>query len=67
MNSFTEQEQAEAKWAMKLGIAIRQDARAIERKRNLSDQDVLSRVSEQEKERYIAAKALLDQGAYRYE
>jgi hypothetical protein len=64
---FSEQEQTEAKWAMKLGIAIRQDARALERKRNLSEQDVLARVSEQDKERYLAAKALLDAGAYRPE
>jgi hypothetical protein len=60
-----EKDQEEAKWAMMRGIQIRQDARAFERKRNLSDQEVLDRVPREQKERYIAAKALLDQGVYR--
>jgi hypothetical protein len=63
--AMTDQEN-EAKWCMKLRLTIKNDARAIERKRNLTDQDILDRVKSEDRERYIVAKKFLDAGVYQY-
>jgi len=63
--AMTNQEN-EAKWCMRLRLSIKNDARALERKRNLSDQDILDRVVAGDKTRYVAAKKLLDAGVYQY-
>ncbi len=62
---FTEQEIKDAEFAVMTGIGVRNCARAVERKRNLTPDEVLARVREQDKERYIRGKALHEQGAYR--
>lgn len=62
---FTEEETAEARWAMIKGKSIRDMARAVERvRRALTEDEVLERVSAEEKERYLRGKALLQAGAY---
>ncbi len=65
MAQFTEQEIAEARWYVRTAIDIRQDARATERRRLTSDAEVLERVPEDIKARFIAAKKLHEAGAYR--
>ncbi len=67
MRTFTPQEIEDAKWAIMKGIGIRQDARAFERKRNLTEAEVLARVPDDEKERFQRGKALYAEGAYRPE
>jgi hypothetical protein len=65
MKQFTEQEVKDAEFAIMAGIAIRQEARVMERKRDLSDAEILARVSEQDKERFQRGKLLYQAGAYR--
>ena len=63
---FTPEEIAEGEWYVKTAFGIRQDARVFERKRNLSESDVLARVKPEEKERFLKAKDLHEKGAGRY-
>ncbi len=66
MNKFTENEIKDAEFAILTAIAVRNYARAVERKRGpLTDAEVLERVSAEEKERFIRGKALHKAGAYR--
>ncbi len=62
---FTEQEVQDAEFAMRTRIGVVNYARAVERKRNLTDDEILARVSPQEKDRYIRGRALHKAGAYR--
>jgi recombinational DNA repair ATPase RecF len=53
-----EEKIAEYNWAAKLGLQVRQDARVFERKRNLTDQEVLDRIKDPaDKERFIRGKS----------
>ena len=60
---FTDDEIKEGKWYSRLAITIRQDARVLERKSNLTDDEVLARVPAEQKERFLKAKALHAAGA----
>lgn len=66
MKQFTEQEIEDAKFATSLGVTIRQQARMLERKRNLTPDDILARIPEEKKERYIRGKALYEAGAHNW-
>jgi hypothetical protein len=48
----------EYNWAAKLGLQVRQNARVFERKRNLTDQEVIDRIKDPEdKERFVRGKS----------
>lgn len=63
MKEFTEAEIKEGKWYSRTAITIRQDARAFERKNNLTADEVLARVPVADRERFLKAKALHEAGA----
>lgn len=65
--TFTPEQQDEAKWYVNKAITIQQHARAVERKRHLTDADILDRVPPEERDRFLKAKALHASGAYRPE
>jgi len=53
-----EEKKREFEWAAKLGLQIRQDARAKERiRRHLTDAEVLERVAVELKERFLRGKS----------
>lgn len=55
---YTAEQMTEARWHIQTAIDIRQDARAYERKRLTSEAEVLARVPEADRARFVKAQAL---------
>lgn len=62
---FTAAEIAEAKWYTRKALSIREDIRCETRRRASSEEEVLARVPEEIKARFLQARALHAEGAYR--